>query len=75
MVKAAVATALVVIMLSPSNIPDQCDQIVFARSNPGLCYPGPLGSFPDSSGGGGGGNGGILGTIGRVLHGLTGGLL
>lgn len=38
---------------------------------------GPPGSFPGSGGGGGGGTGGggLIGVVGRALHGLTGGLL
>jgi hypothetical protein len=69
-----VAAVLVVLfVLAPA--PDQCDQQVFARANPGLCYPGPLGSFPGGSHTGGGGSGGLLGGIGRVVHNLTGGLL
>jgi hypothetical protein len=68
---AAIVAALVIIFTSP--IADQCDQPVFAKANPGLCnYQGPFGQFP---GGGGGGDGGLIGGIGRVLHGLTGGLL
>lgn len=35
----------------------------------------PISVHPGRSGGGGGGGGGLLGTIGRVLGGLTGGLL
>jgi hypothetical protein len=65
------ALAVVVFVLAPA--PDQCDQPVFARANPGLCYPGPLGSLPGGSGGGG--SGGLLGGIGRIVHNLTGGLL
>lgn len=71
------ATILVLIFLALAPPYDQCDQINFARANPGLCYEGPLGSFPGGGGApvGGGGSGGLLGTIGRVLGGLTGGLL
>lgn len=72
MTKVYIVVVLVVVPLSPP-VPPQCDQQVFARSNPGLCYSGPLGQLPPV--GGGGGDGGFLGTIGRVLHGLTGGLL
>lgn len=68
-----VAVFVVVIIVFPRDVPVQCDQQVFARSNPGLCYSGPLGQLPET--GGGGSDGGLLGTIGRVLHGLTGGLL
>lgn len=70
--KTAIVVMVVILVLSPSDVPDQCDQLVFARANPALCYAGPFGQFP---GHGGGGDGGILGTIGRVLGGLTGGLL
>jgi hypothetical protein len=38
MTKAA-AVLVVLFILAPA--PDQCDQPVFARANPGLCYPGP----------------------------------
>lgn len=73
MTKAA-AVLTVLFVLSPA--PDQCDQLVFARANPGLCYQGPLGSLPGGGGPtGGGGSGGLLGGIGRVVHNLTGGLL
>jgi hypothetical protein len=61
----------VVIVCAPPNYP-QCDDPTFARSNPGLCFPGPLGQLPPT--GGGGGSGGILGTIGHILHDI-GGLL
>lgn len=74
MTKLVVVAALLLIWLAPTDVPPQCDQQVFARSNPGLCYSGPLGQLPPT-GGGGRGDGGLLGTIGRVLHGLTGGLL
>jgi hypothetical protein len=70
----AVIAVIITVPLSPRDVPEQCDQQVFARSNPGLCYPGPLGQMPPT-GGGGRGDGGLLGTIGRVLHGITGGLL
>lgn len=67
-----VTTVLVVLfILAPA--PDQCEQPTFARANPGLCYPGPFGSFP--GGHPGGGSGGLLGGIGRIVHNLTGGLL
>jgi hypothetical protein len=66
------AVLLVLFILAPA--PDQCDQPVFARANPGLCYPGPLGSFPGGAPTGGG-SGGLLGGIGRIVHNLTGGLL
>lgn len=73
--KTAAAAVLVVFAMAPPHYP-QCEQQVFQRANPGLCYSGPFGSFPGGGGGGGGGNGGgLLGTIGRVLGGLTGGLL
>lgn len=68
------ATILVIgFMLSPP-VPDDCLQTVHPRANPGLCYPGPIGPLP-GSGGGGPDSGGIIGIIGRALHGLTGGLL
>lgn len=69
------ATLLVLTFLALAPMYEQCDQINFARANPGLCYEGPLGSFPGGGGGGGGGSGGLLGAIGRVLGGLTGGIL
>lgn len=72
-VKACMLAVFVVLMLSPVY-EAQCDQVNFARANPGLCYDGPLGGFPGGHGGGGGG-GGLLGAIGRVLGGLTGGIL
>lgn len=73
--KTAIVCALIVFALAPQDVPAQCEQLVFARSNPGLCYAGPFGGFPGSGSGGGGSDGGILGTIGRVLGSLTGGLL
>jgi hypothetical protein len=73
-VRAAVVLTLMILLLAPMDVPEQCDALVFARANPGLCYSGPYGHFP-GGGGGGSGGGGILGTIGRVLGGLTGGLL
>jgi hypothetical protein len=39
-----VAVTLVVLALAP--ISDRCDELVFARANPGLCYAGPFGQFP-----------------------------
>lgn len=72
--KAMVALVVVFIVLSPVDVPPQCDSQVFARSNPGLCYSLPFPDLPDTGGGGAPG-GGLLGTIGRVLHNLTGGLL
>lgn len=73
--KAVVVVFTLMVVLAPRDVPKQCDQPVFARSNPGLCYAGPFGSFPGTQTGGGGSGGGILGAIGRVLGGLTGGLL
>jgi hypothetical protein len=67
----AVIVALV-ITFSLSPVADQCDQPTFAKANPGLCYPGPLGRLPGS---GGPPDGGIIGAITRALHGLTGGIL
>lgn len=70
--KAAATLVFIIFALGP-KVPPQCEQIVFARANPGLCTVtgGPFGSF----GGGGGGDGGLLGSIGRVVHSVTGGLL
>jgi hypothetical protein len=61
------------LVFMPMDVPAQCEQQVYARANPQLCdvmFP-----FPISPSGGGSDGGGILGTIGRVLGGLTGGLL
>lgn len=73
--KAAATLLVVVLILGPQNVPEQCDQIVFERANPGLCTAsgGPFGQFPN--GGTGGGDGGLLGGLGRIVHRLTGGLL
>lgn len=64
----AAALVMLVVLLSLSPAPDQCDQPTFARANPGLCYSGfpfpqPIGGGGRQQGGGGGG-----GLIGRVLH-------
>lgn len=67
----AVAAGFIVLALAPA--PDQCDSPTFARANPQLCYVGF--PFPQPAPTGGGGSGGILGTIGKILGGLTGGLL
>lgn len=72
--KTKAATALVIGFLALSPVYDQCDNQQFARANPGLCYPGPLGGG-FSGGNPGGGNGGLLGGIARTLHNLTGGIL
>lgn len=64
------ALAVVVIMLAP-QYPPQCDQQVFRRSNPAMCTDTPFPTFPPL--GGGPRDGG--GLIGRILGGLTGGLL
>lgn len=57
-------------LMVPLDKPPQCDQPVFARNNPGLCSYFP---FPNlDPRGGGGSDGGLLGGIGRVLHGLSG---
>jgi hypothetical protein len=61
------------ILFLPSDFPPQCQDPHFARVNPGLCFDTPFPTFPPV--GGGGGNGGLLGGIGRILHGITGGLL
>jgi hypothetical protein len=73
MTKALAAVLVIGFALSPP-IPDDCYQTLHPRANPGLCYPGPIGPLP-GSGGGGPGDGGLIGSIGRILHGLTGGLL
>lgn len=51
-----------------------CDSGSYRQQHPLICDTGDgaPGQFP---GGGGGGGGGLLGTIGRVVGGLTGGLL
>lgn len=66
-----VSAVFIVLILGPKDIPPQCEQIVFARANPGLCEArgGPFGHF------GGGGSGGLLGGIAGIVHNLTGGLL
>lgn len=71
MAEVAVVVALVFL---PLDVPSQCEQPTFARVNPGLCSS-PFPDFNVPPGGGGGGDGGIIGAIGRALHGLTGGLL
>lgn len=55
-----------------------CDSPIYARTHPAMCGGsiGAPGAFPGTGGGGGaGGGGGLLGTIGRVVGGLTGGIL
>lgn len=71
---AAIAVAIIIVI--PVDLPIQCRDSNYRRINPQVCgeqiYP-----FPDFGGrgnepAGGGGGGGILG---RILRGLTGGLL
>jgi hypothetical protein len=59
------------------SLDDQCADPSYAKLHPTICadsgVPFLLGGGTPT--GGGGSSGGILGTIGRVLGGLTGGLL
>lgn len=50
-----------------------CGDGSYRARHPLICDTG--GTFPTIGGGGGGQDGGLLGTIGRILGGLTGGLL
>jgi hypothetical protein len=71
------ATLIFVVLIFAADVPAQCSQPVYARTNPGLCgfFPFPdIGGGAPSTGGGGGG-GGILGGVGKIIGGLTGGLL
>lgn len=73
-IRRGVAALLLIVL--PLDLPPQCDQAVFRRNNPGICDVFPFPNFPPAGGGGSsGGGGGILDTIGRVVGGLTGGLL
>lgn len=69
----ALAACSILIILGPKDVPDQCDQLVYARANPAQCYVFPFPQLPggNASSGSGGNDGGL---IGRILHGI-GGLL
>ncbi len=76
--KALVVAATILIASAPAAAADpvqdqQCQDHVWAKLHPQICYQYNGGPF--GIGGSGGNDGGLLGTIGRVLHGLTGGLL
>lgn len=70
------ATMSVAPSASASPTSPLCDDGTYRTRHPLICDTGGGGPFTlDPGGGGGGSDGGLLGTIGRVLHGLTGGLL
>lgn len=77
--KLAVIGAVMCIMFAPaaSAAPTSplCDDGSYRKAHPLICDTGEAGPFTPGSGGGGNGPGGLLGTIGRLLGGLTGGLL
>ena len=56
------------------SLRQQCRDSAFRHSHQNACAP-FYGGLGPARGGGGPGGGGLLGTIGRVVGGLTGGLL
>ncbi len=69
-----VASILFAVPAAASPTSPLCDDGSWQRAHPLICDTG--GPFPTLGGRGGGGpDGGLLGTIGRILGGLTGGLL
>lgn len=72
--KLATAVVVLTIIFAPMDSPKnpQCDDVTFARANPGQCQiiSGPFPDFPPNAGGGG-----HQGGLGGLIHRLTGGLL
>lgn len=82
-VKRAIAVLLVLVLVfapaaAAAPVNPLCDtNEAYRVQHPLICNPpsrSPLGLTP-GGGGGGGGGGGLLGTLGRIVGGLTGGLL
>lgn len=77
--KVAVLACAAILVATPASATaqpvqdQQCQNPTWAKLHSQICYRYNGGPF--GIGGGGGNDGGILGTIGRVLGGLTGGLL
>jgi hypothetical protein len=68
------ATLLTAPAASASPTSPLCDDGSYRSRHPLICDTGQGGPFTIGSGGGGS-DGGLLGTVGRLLHGLTGGIL
>ena len=75
MALALAVTLLTAPAASASPTSPLCDDGTYRSRHPLICDTGQGGPFTLNPGGGGGSDGGLLGTVGRILHGLTGGLL
>jgi hypothetical protein len=71
-----ITVLVAVVLLFPCQpvLDDQCQDYTYAKLHPTICGDNGNG-FGVGGTGSGSSSGGLLGTIGHLLHGLTGGLL